>query len=75
MREHRGAGRFTTYKPPRLDAGVGEARSLLANRPTLDGLTANVLRCQLNLKPSTAEFLIADEARRREIARQSQRWP
>jgi hypothetical protein len=68
MNGHRSARRFTTYKPPKLDARVGEARSLLSNRRTLDGLTANALRCQFNLKPSTAEFLIADEARRREHA-------
>jgi hypothetical protein len=75
MNGKRSAGRFTQYAPPKLDARAGEARSLLSNRPTLDGLNANALRCQFNLKPSTAEFLIADEASRRENAGRSQLWP
>lgn len=56
---------FETFSPGRKDLRVNEARAMLSMRRTLDGLTANGLRCQWNLKPETAELILEEERARR----------
>lgn len=59
---------FETYSPGRKDARVGEARAFLATARHLRNLSADALRCQFNLKPTTAaELLKYEQAKRGEL--------
>jgi hypothetical protein len=60
------APRIEVYSPGRLDARVAEAKAFLSGAAHLRNLSANGLRCQFNLRPATAEHLLAVETQRRE---------
>jgi hypothetical protein len=53
------------YTPPKLDSGEGMARSMLRNRPHMNGITVNGIRCQHNLRMETAQRLYDEELARR----------
>jgi hypothetical protein len=53
------------YQRPNLDSQIGMAVHMLKVRPKLAGISAHALQCQWNLKPATAERLLAEEAVRR----------
>lgn len=61
-------GFYDRYKPPRLDARVTEARVMLSMRGTVDGLAASTLAASFNLRPATADAIIAEEVARRAAA-------
>ncbi len=54
------------YSPGRRDARIGEARAFLATARHLKNMTARSLECQFNLKPATAEAMLAEEQASRE---------
>ena len=56
---------YDRHNPGRKDARINEARAMLSIRAHLGGLQANGLACQFNLKPETAETLLAEEAAKR----------